>query len=298
MILSLFAGVSAALAWSISSSIWRLQAEKFSILQLNILKNAIGALIFLPVLFSIDWSIDLKYIFLLLLSGFIGISLGDTFYFAALERLGTRRTLTVESLGPIYGSLFGILFLDENITTRLILGSIMVSLSVYLVSKPVSRRGKEDCINTDLSKNINRMGFIYAFVSISFAIIGATLSKFVLLNSSLLPIQTTEIRLISGFLPLILFGSVFKKYRFSCFKINTLFDYKMILIATFLGTNLGVYLQQYVFKHLPFGLAITLLSLSPIIAIPISIIEGERATSRLIYPSFIAFFGIWLAFGS
>ena len=45
---------------------------------------------------------------LLLLSGVVGIALGDSFYLAALRRLGTRRALTVEALAPLVAAISGL----------------------------------------------------------------------------------------------------------------------------------------------------------------------------------------------
>ena len=50
----------------------------------------------------------------------------------------------------------------------------------------------------------------------------------------------------------------------------------VVIAAVLLGTNLGIVLQQIVFKSLPVGLGVSLMSTAPVFALLISPIEGER----------------------
>ena len=62
-------------------------------------------MLFLPILLTLPWSqFPIDSLLLLAMRRF-GIALGDSFYLAALRRLGTRRTLTVEAIGPVLASI-------------------------------------------------------------------------------------------------------------------------------------------------------------------------------------------------
>ena len=89
--MGLLAGLIAALAWTLASSLWRGLTTSLSALQLNGLKNGIATLLLLPVLLTLPWMQNKQGLIVLLLSGGVGIALGDSFYLAALRRLGTRR---------------------------------------------------------------------------------------------------------------------------------------------------------------------------------------------------------------
>ena len=99
------AALGAALAWTSASALWRSLSNVGSALQLNFLKNSLATMLFLPILLTLPWSQFPIDSLLLLASGVIGIALGDSFYLAALRRLGTRRTLTVEAIGPVLASI-------------------------------------------------------------------------------------------------------------------------------------------------------------------------------------------------
>jgi hypothetical protein len=73
------AGLIAALAWTLASSLWRGLATSLTALQLNGLKNGIACLLLLPVLLTLPWMHQPASLVLLLLSGGVGIALGDSF---------------------------------------------------------------------------------------------------------------------------------------------------------------------------------------------------------------------------
>ena len=114
----LLAALGAAMAWTTASSLWRSVSSSGSALQLNTIKNGLATLLFLPVLLSLPWRANGQGVTLLLLSGVIGIAVGDSFYLAALRRLGTRRTLTVEAIGPVLGSIGSVLLMQDTLSWK------------------------------------------------------------------------------------------------------------------------------------------------------------------------------------
>ena len=108
-----FAALGAALAWTLASGLWRSLSHQASALALNAWKNGMASLIFLPVLVSLPWLDNRDAVPWLLLSGLVGIAAGDSFYLAALRRLGTRRTLTVEALGPVLASVGSVVLMGD-----------------------------------------------------------------------------------------------------------------------------------------------------------------------------------------
>ena len=83
--MGILAGLVAALAWTLASSLWRGLSTSLSAVQLNGLKNLIACAALLPVLVTLPWNGEVKSLILLLISGGLGISLGDSFYLAALR---------------------------------------------------------------------------------------------------------------------------------------------------------------------------------------------------------------------
>ena len=50
----------------------------------------------------------------------------------------------------------------------------------------------------------------------------------------------------------------------------------LVLLATLLGTSLGIVLQQASLQQLPVGLAVSLLATAPLMALPLSRLEGDQ----------------------
>tara|TARA_Y100001968_G_scaffold330508_1_gene382588 strand:- start:8852 stop:9718 length:867 start_codon:yes stop_codon:yes gene_type:complete len=287
-LIGIFSALGAASAWTYASYLWTQQTKELSPSQINITKNIIACCIFSPFLFTLDVQISFKEIFILLLSGIIGISIGDTFYIISLKNLGTRRTLTVEALSPIFATLLGALFLQEILSIKVWLGVFIVSLSLIGVARKKTHNSQDNNFKTDKSK-----GFLFAFLSVLCAVIAATLSRFVLVNSNINPFQSTEIRLIGSIISLIPFMR--KNYIYSIKKLSS--NTKLtVLYATFLGTNIGILLQQNVFKTLPIGLGWTLLSTSPVIALFAAKAEGEKLDWETLILTITTMLGVILVF--
>jgi len=133
--------------------------------------------------------------------------------------------------------------------------------------------------------------YIYGFLSVLCAVIAALLSRFVLLESDLTPIYTTEIRLFGS----IIFLCFITKMKLKLFIKN--FDSKeknQFIISVLMGTNIGIFLQQVVFQSLPLGIGWTLLSTSPIISLLFTKREEGKVTHEIIFTTLLLFMGICL----
>ena len=69
---------------------------------------------------------------------------------------------------------------------------------------------------------------------------------------------------------------------------------KRFLLSIFLGTNIGILLQQIVFKTLPIGIGWALLSTSPVISLFFARNEEREITKKIIFFTCFLFFGLTL----
>ncbi len=284
--IGIISAFGATISWTYACFIWRSQTEKYKSIDINLVKNIIAFLIFLPAFTNMSIMNDLKSVLTLLLSGVIGIGLGDTFYLKSLQLIGTRKTLSIETASPLLAALSGQIFINENLTLRSYLGIVIISISLFTLLK--KRNNLVVNSLTTIKKN-NFKIYIYPLLSVLCAVLGGLLSRMVFLERDLSPFQTTEIRLLGA----IIFLITINNFRVDFFlkKLDSN-DQKRFLLSIFLGTNLGILLQQIVFKTLPLGIGWTLLSTSPVISLFYAKKEEGQITKTIIFFTVLLFLGL------
>tara|TARA_Y100001968_G_C19451262_1_gene768817 strand:- start:2048 stop:2917 length:870 start_codon:yes stop_codon:yes gene_type:complete len=288
-VLGIFAALGAAFSWTYACFIWKEQTKYLSIIEINLIKNLIAFFIFSPLLIRFNIFSDLRNIAILLLSGVIGIALGDSLYIAALKRIGTRKTLTIEAMSPVIANILGSVFIEESISYRLWIGTFIVIISLIII---IRQRNPEDK-NKVIGIKKHKEGVLIAFLSVICAVFAAILSRLVLTNSTLSPFETTEIRLLGSLLAL---APIIRIKPESLIKnIPTQIKLKFIF-GSLLGTNIGILLQQTVFKVLPIGIGWTLLSTSPLISLFFAKSEGDKINHITILMTVTTLIGIGIIF--
>ena len=287
--IGIISAFGAAISWTYACFIWRSQTEKYKSIDINLVKNIIAFLIFLPTFINFSVLIDSKSILTLLLSGVIGIGLGDTFYIKSLQIIGTRRTLSIETVSPLLAALSGEIFINENLALRSYIGIVIISISLFILLRQRTNLLVNN--STTINEQNNLSIYIFPFLSVLCAVLGGLLSRIVFLESNLSPFQTTEIRLLGA----IIFLITIKKFRINFFfKKLDKNDQKRFLLSIFFGTNLGILLQQIVFKTLPLGIGWSLLSTSPIISLFFASKEEGTITKVIIFFTTLLFLGLCL----
>jgi drug/metabolite transporter, DME family len=257
------AALAAAFCWTLASSLWRRLPTSLSAAQLNLLKNLLALAVQLPLVLLGTWRVQPGALALLLASGVVGIALGDSLYFAALRRLGTRRTLTLEAGGPVVTSLGGALFLGEMLAPDQWLGVGLIVLAVLVVARQ-QPQGPE----------AQRLGLLLALAALICGSGGALLARAALLASALSPLQSATLRLAAAavvMVPLLRhLPPAGARPRLAWRR------WPLVLLATLLGTTAGIVLQQTALQLLPAGLAVALLATAPVMALPLAGLEGDR----------------------
>ncbi|MFM2314538.1 MAG: hypothetical protein RLZZ04_3814 [Cyanobacteriota bacterium] len=291
------AALSAAMLWALSSVVYSRLGLKISPLQLNFYKGIIAiALISITLGFQGGALIDLSTstVALLTISGIIGIGLGDTAYFLALNSLGARRTLLLETSSPPMGALLALIFIGEQLTYGSWCGILLTILGIAWV---ISERNPVDNIS------ISQKGIIWGILAAIAQALGAVISRYALIQSAVSPLESTLIRLIGG--TIIVIGLMFLQYSKAALPLvkQTKIQWQIsrrslgvIAIAAFGSTYLGIWLQQVSLKFAPTGIAQTFLATSPLFVLPIVALQGEKISSRAILGVVVSVAGIALMF--
>ncbi len=138
------AALGAALTWAITGIISPAPAAHLGTIGFNRIRmSAMFVIIGTYVWFAGTWqTIPMDSMAEVMLSGLIGIFLGDTALFATMNRLGPRRTAMLFSLNAPISAVLGYFFLAEVLETNEILGICIVTAGVILAIMFGKRRGQ------------------------------------------------------------------------------------------------------------------------------------------------------------
>ena len=281
--------LAGALCWTLATLLWRRIPATLTANQLNLCKTLLAFLVQLPLLAVVQWPAGQGQALLLLaLSGVIGIAWGDSLFFGALRRLGTRRSLTLTAGGPAVTALAGLVILGERPHPPQWLGIGLIGLAVGLVADQTPERDVQG------SPSHPWAGLALALAAMACGSAGALLARSALRTGEVPTLLASTVRLGAASLVLApglgqLAGVLHRRWR-------TL-PWPSMAMATLLGTNLGILLQQTALSGLPGGLAVALLSTSPVMALPFAHLEGDRPGARGLVAALAATAGVSLVAG-
>ncbi|HEY9728442.1 MAG TPA: DMT family transporter [Chroococcales cyanobacterium] len=287
------AALGAAFLWALSAVVYAHLGQKIPPLLLNLSKGVIAiALIALTLIVQGNVSptgMNSVTVGCLLLSGAVGIGLGDTFYFEALNNLGARRTLLLEALAPPLAALIALIFLQEALSSGAWIGILLTVLGVTWV---ISER-----VPGSAGKPSNPLrGVSFALVSALGQASGAVLSRAALAETSISPLWSTLLRIIGGVLILLLWIPIKQTPADSFKPLLSKQLLGIIAVTALFSTYLGILLQQTALKYTETGIAQALIATSPLFVLPIAIWMGERVSPRAMLGVLVALGGVWLLF--
>jgi drug/metabolite transporter (DMT)-like permease len=284
------AALTAAFLWALSTVIFGRLGKSLSPLVLNLAKGCIAiALIALTLVLRADLQPELPgaAVFWLLLSGVIGIGLGDTAYFKAINGLGARRALLMESLAPPLAALLALMFLGERLSAIAWMGIFLTILGVaWVISERVP---VVDGANPDVGR-----GIVWGLLAALGQASGAVMSRGALANTDVDPLWSGLLRIVAGVIVLVWLVGWRGQVRVKLRPLRSRQLLPVVTLAAFLGTYLGIWLQQISFKYTPAGIAQALLATSPLFVLPIAAMMGDRITWRTVLGVLVAIGGIWL----
>ncbi|WP_391091728.1 EamA family transporter [Vibrio sp. NH-UV-68] len=285
------AAVGAALVWSLATWIYSQFSHRFSALQLNIVKGVVASvmmLLLLPFTPQTHVVLSSQHLFILALSGVIGIAIGDSAYFASLKRIGPNKTLLLESLAPPLSGVLALLALGSVLPIQSWLGVIIVTVSVSVV-----------VFHSD-GQTIDWQGIGFGLLASVCQASGVVISHYALVAGDVSPLFGAFIRLSAGVMAVVVVIAVVEKRPFSVMRSNlrclTANSFGWLLSAIFVGTFLALWLQQIALKYANPAVAQTLIATSPLFMLAIYAVKGQPITRRGLIGTFCAVAGISLFF--
>lgn len=282
------AALTAACLWAIATVMFGRLGKALSPLVLNLAKGAIALILLSLTLVLAGQSragLDRQAVGLLALSGGVGIGLGDTAYFAAINRLGPRRALLLETLAPPLAALLALGFLQEALGPRAWLGmALTLAGVVWVIAERVP--------GTTGQAKPDPRGLIYGVLAALGQATGAVMSRAVLVDTAVAPMWSSLLRLGGG---VVIILAILRYQGPVAGPLRPLRSPRLlagVALAAVLGTYLAIYLQQTALKYAATGVAQALTSTSPLFVLPLAAALGDRVSPRAIAGAVVALVGV------
>lgn len=283
------AALLAASFWAVATVLYHRAGSHFSPLQMNLVKGVIAT----PLLFIVSWllgnSLTLTSgLWLLAVSGVIGITIGDSCHFAALRRLGPWHAMLLEYLAPPLAAFMAWVFLADGLTAIEVTGAVITLSGVLIV---VTEKAP------DKQPALSLAGILFGCGAALCQASGLVMAFSVLQTESINAIDAAFVRLAAGsvLLAIIVGLSQRKAYRAIVSQLQSINPLPLLGAIVF-GTFLAIWLQQISIAHINPGLTQTLLSTAPLFLIPISLLKKQKITPRSVIGALISLAGIAILF--
>jgi drug/metabolite transporter (DMT)-like permease len=242
---------------------------------------------------------------LFLLSGIIGIGIGDMGLFQALPRLGSRLSMVIiQCLTPPFGALFEYLWLKTPLTTLQVLCGLLILAGVGIALSPAR--------HLQITRKALATGIIAALIAASGGACGAVLSRSAYkqvheAGESIPAANAAYQRILGGlFIAGICFLAVQLQRRRTAKSVGMQpgapagfrglrMAWGWVLLNSLAGQTLGVSSMQRALETTPTGIVLAIISTTPVAVIPLaSILEKEPITLRSVAGAVIAVVGVIL----
>ena len=152
------AALAAALCWTLSSVLYKVALSDAKPIPANI-SRCISTTVFLFACVGATgrlWNLATLGIDSLLLasfSGIVGLLLGDTMYMTSIALIGVSRAVPISCAYPLFTTFFAVLFLGEQVTFFLLLGTVVIIVGTWLVSQ--EKTGSSSVTRSVLFKGVS-----------------------------------------------------------------------------------------------------------------------------------------------
>jgi drug/metabolite transporter (DMT)-like permease len=282
--MGVFAALGTALCWAIAARLFSGIGNAFSPLTMNFWKGLISIALLSVVLIAVQPALfSTNAIVWLLVSGFIGIGIGDTCFFKALQSIGdSQAVLVAETLAPLFTALFAMAFIGEWITWQQWIGVAVVLFSVDMVIK-ARKRSATHVFATS--------GYLYGVGAALCQAVGAVVSRDILGSGDVDAASAAFLRLVGGMVFVVPFIAV-TKTRWLPVITEGKRVWPAFVVATLLGTTAAIYLQMFAFAYAKAAVVQTLIATSALMSLGVAFVLGEKATKATLLWSVIALVGV------
>lgn len=223
------------------------------------------------------------------ISGFIGFFLGDLCLFKAFIVIGPRLTVLLMSLAPPMAAGFGFLALGEELSVMDWIGMLVTLLGVgwVVVERQPDQRGQLSHPSVG--------GVVLAILAAVGQAVGAVLSNLGMRTDDYDPFAATQIRVFPGILGFTIVLAAVGWFPRVAATLRQPRVTGLIALGSLTGPYLGVGLFLLSMKHIPTGVAQTIVAIVPVLIIPfVIVLYKERVSWRAAMGAVVATAGVML----
>ncbi len=240
-----FYALSSAFVWALAVVLFRRAGDALPPFETNLFKIALGfALLWPTILVFEGWSLPsytaVEFI-VVVLSGYLGIAVADTWYLRALHLVGAGRIGIISSLLSPFVILLSVLFLGERLSAWQLGGFGLVMLGLLLVSWQANR---EQVDARDL-----RRGMAYGISAVFLMAVGVVMVKQILETRSFM--WTVQLRMSGGIVGMLLFMALRGRFAAVMAAFRQPLPWRLIVVASFCGSYLSMLMWLYSYKLIP-----------------------------------------------
>jgi len=187
-----FFALGSALSWAIGVILLRRPGHLLPAFELNLFKIVLAFLLYIPTVLLVEgWSLpgySASEFGIVLISGYIGIAVADTWYLRALNLMGASRTGIIASLLSPFVVILSVMFLGESLRGWQIIGFALVMSGILLVTWQQSK--------AELALEQVRKGTFYGIAAVFLMAVGVVIVKEILETRPFF--WTIQLRLLGG----------------------------------------------------------------------------------------------------
>jgi len=224
------------------------------------------------------------------LSGVIGLVIGDAMLFQAFVMIGTRLSMLLMSLVPIFSAVLAWVFLDESLSAVEILAVTITigGISWVIIDKNRSSSG---------ARGKHLIFGLVLGIGGAMGQAGGLLTSRIGLEGDFPALSGNLIRMLTAAIVMWIITAFWGKAKETVLKLKDKKARYSILGGSFFGPFIGVWLSLVAIKYAKIGIASTLMSLTPVLLIPLVYwVFKEKITIHAVFGTITAVAGVAILF--
>jgi drug/metabolite transporter, DME family len=134
------AALGAAVSWAIAPILYRQALLTTKPLSANIVRCTTNAAVLLVILLllgktSVLATLPSSVLLISVVSGLVGLGIGDTLYLFGLKALGVSRAVPLAATYPLFSLVWAVVFLGQSLSTAAVIGTAVILAGIVLLTR-------------------------------------------------------------------------------------------------------------------------------------------------------------------